>query len=264
MKRVAIIGGGKLGSALARALRGAGVAVSLLRGRGSPREANILARCTLIWLAVPDPFIEVVAERIAPSLTRAHAVVHASGSWGKALLTSCARTGASIAVCHPLISFGARTSLRGASFVFDGDAKARREVRTCVTALQGRLVVARVHGPRYHAAAALLANGATALAAEAERWLIEAGFPLEAAPHALGALLQSVAQNILDVGPRKALTGPISRGDARAVARHLEALAVPEREVYAHVATLILKLACEGGLSEEAAAHVRAALLAAR
>jgi predicted short-subunit dehydrogenase-like oxidoreductase (DUF2520 family) len=260
--RVAIIGRGKLGRALARALRLQGIAVSLLRGRGSPATRRAIAESSLVWIAVPDPFIEEVAQRIAPFVNAAHSVVHASGSWSPALLAACAHSGAHVGVCHPLISFGPRTSLIGASFVFDGDRRVRGEVARCVAALQGRLVSARVHGPRYHAAAALLANGATALAAEAERWIIAAGFPAKDAPRALGQLLASVAQNVAEMGPRKALTGPIARGDARAVARHLAVLDDAERDVYARIATLILQLARVGGLTQERALEVEAALRA--
>ena len=260
--QVAIIGRGKLGRALARALRAVEVKVSLLRGRGSRTEKSALQHASIIWIAVPDPFIREVDARIASHLTKQHTVVHASGSWGSELLALSAAAGAHIAVCHPLVSFGPRTALRGATFVFDGDSAARRELKACVAKLGAFLVTARVHGPRYHAAAALLANGATALAAEAERWLVASGFPAKHAPRALGFLLASVAQNIAEMGPRAALTGPISRGDALAVARHLKSLTASERLVYASVAPLILKLAREGGLVESRAIEVQSALSA--
>ena len=259
---VAIIGRGKLGRALTRALRAAGVKVSLLRGRGSPTEKRALHQASLVWIAVPDPFIREVDARIASHLTSAQTVVHASGSWGKDLLAQSAAVGAHVAVCHPLLSFGPRTSLRDATFVFDGDGFARREVKACTAKLGAVLVVAPVHGPRYHAAAALLANGATALAAEAERWLVESGFPAKHAARALGSLLASVAQNISTLGPRAALTGPISRGDAQAVARHIEALTTSERVIYARVAPLILNLAREGGLAASRAEAIELALSA--
>ena len=260
--QVAIIGRGKLGRALARAFREANVDVSLLRGRGSRTEKRTLQNASLIWLAVPDPFIREVDARIASHLNASHAVVHTSGSWGKELLAMSATAGAHTGVCHPLVSFGPRTALRDATFVLDGDAFARREVQACVAKLGAVLVAARVHGPRYHAAAAILANGATALAAEAERWLVESGFPPKHAAHALGSLLATVAQNISELGPRNALTGPISRGDARAVACHLGALTETERVIYTRIAPLILDLAREGGLAASQADAVEAVLSA--
>lgn len=260
--QVAIIGRGKLGRALTRALRAANVNVSLLRGRGSRTEKRALENASLIWLAVPDPFIREVDTRIASHLNASHAVVHASGSWGKELLAMSAAAGAHIGVCHPLVSFGPRTALRDATFVLDGDAFARSEVKACVMKLGAVVVAARVHGPRYHAAAALLANGATALAAEAERWLVKSGFPQKHAAHALGSLLATVAQNISELGPRNALTGPISRGDAQSVSRHLAALTESERVIYARVAPLILDLAREGGLAASRADSVEAVLSA--
>jgi predicted short-subunit dehydrogenase-like oxidoreductase (DUF2520 family) len=82
----------------------------------------------------------------------------------------------------------------------------------------------RLDRVRYHAAAGLVANGAAALSAAGMRLLVSAGVPAKTAPHVLGPLLRSVAQNVSKLGLPDALTGPVRRGDTETIRRHLAAL----------------------------------------
>jgi predicted short-subunit dehydrogenase-like oxidoreductase (DUF2520 family) len=77
----------------------------------------------------------------------------------------------------------------------------------------------------YHAAAGLVANGAAALAAVGAELLSVAGVPASKAPALLGPLLRSVAENVAALGFPQALTGPVRRGDASAVEKHVATLA---------------------------------------
>jgi predicted short-subunit dehydrogenase-like oxidoreductase (DUF2520 family) len=125
---------------------------------------------------------------------------------------------------HPMISFASLRffpSLDRGNVHVAGDPVAVRRARA----------LARLLGmtPRtfpgldtvgYHAAAGLVANGAAALAAVGVRILESAGVPRAEAPKLLGPLLRSVAENVEALGFPDALTGPVRRGDADAVARH--------------------------------------------
>jgi predicted short-subunit dehydrogenase-like oxidoreductase (DUF2520 family) len=71
----------------------------------------------------------------------------------------------------------------------------------------------------YHAAAALLANGGAALAAQAVEVLVASNVPRELAPKLLGPLLRSVAENVEHLGFPESLTGPVRRGDVAAIQR---------------------------------------------
>ncbi len=77
----------------------------------------------------------------------------------------------------------------------------------------------------YHAAAALLANGAAALAAQAAQILSAANVPTREAPKLLGPLLRSVAENVEKLGFPDALTGPVRRGDPAAIEKGATTLA---------------------------------------
>ena len=129
---------------------------------------------------------------------------------------------------HPLVSVAARSfypDLAGAHVLVAGDALAVRRARQVAGAL-GMIArrLPRLDLAAYHAAAALVANGAAALAAAGERLLVRGGTPPRLVPRMLGPLLRSVADNVAKLGLPAALTGPVRRGDAEAVRRHLESL----------------------------------------
>jgi predicted short-subunit dehydrogenase-like oxidoreductase (DUF2520 family) len=81
--------------------------------------------------------------------------------------------------------------------------------------------------------------------------LERAGLDAKTAAATLWPLLQGTLQNVKERGVERALTGPILRGDAGTVRRHLEALqAAPEaREVYVALGKRTLALAARLGLA---------------
>lgn len=60
---------------------------------------------------------------------------------------------------------------------------------------------------------------------------------------ALGPLIEGNAVQIARVGAEKALTGPVERGDASTVRRHLEVLEEPERSVYLQLSRRLVEIA---------------------
>ncbi len=242
--RVAIIGRGKVGRAFSRALASY---TPLAVGRKLPARLDV----ELVLLAVPDGQIARVAEHLDFS----GCVLHTAGSRGTEELASLRARGASVGVLHPMISFASvrhPPSLHGATFTLYGDRRATQAGRKLARVLGARaLVLPSAPGPSYHAAAALLANGAAALAAHASAML--ASFPRRERERALAGLLASVATNIDKVGLPEALTGPVVRGDVEAVRRHLNALPRDQARAYAAVLPLIVDTAREAGLEARTA-----------
>lgn len=184
---------------------------------------------------------------------------------GPLLLAPCAEAGAAVGVMHPLVSFPtpeAIPELEGTTFVIDGNRRAVATAKKIAGLLGARALVAQIHGPAYHAAAALLANGSAALAAVAVDLLARLGVDLDDAEHAIGALLRSVADNIETIGVPDALTGPVMRGDAATVRGHRAALRRFPRALgaYEAVGPMILRVAREAGLSGSRASAMRRAL----
>jgi predicted short-subunit dehydrogenase-like oxidoreductase (DUF2520 family) len=91
---------------------------------------------------------------------------------------------------------------------------------------------------RYHAAATIAANHLVALLAQAMRVADDAGVP----PAALLPLVRATVDNVDALGPAGALTGPVARGDADTVARHLDALTDRDAALYRALAREALEL----------------------
>jgi len=167
---------------------------------------------------------------------------------------------------HPLVSFpdrGLRPELEGSTFVIDGSPKARRAATEIAGTLGATPLLLSVHGPAYHAAAALAANGAAGLAGACAPLFEQLGFSHRAAERALGSLLRSVASNIEKQGLPKALTGPIARGDAETVRAHRHALAGLDPEAlaaYDAIGPVILRIARKAGLEPAQARRLQRAL----
>ncbi len=246
---VLVLGAGKVGVGLARELRRAGVETTLRPARrGLPRAI----RARLVVLAVRDRDLETLAARLrdARILPRDAAVVHVSGALDAAPLAALRGSCAGVAQMHPMISFASprsTPSLARGNVRVAGDRVAVSRARALARALgmtprtlEGLDVVA------YHAAAGLVANGAAALAALGAELLERAGVPRRIAPALLGPLLGSVAGNVETMGFPGALTGPVRRGDAAGVGKHLAVLAakLPEAvQLYLASASAQLPLA---------------------
>ena len=102
----------------------------------------------------------------------------------------------------------------------------------------------------YHAAAVFASNYLAGLIGAAGRLMAQAGIPEDEAVQAILPLARGSLENLGRLGPVRALTGPISRGDVETVRLHLRTLEPRERALYASLGSEILRLATEAGLDE--------------
>lgn len=225
---VFIIGAGKVGTGLARALRAKGVDVTVRAARRGLPTRRIEA--DLLVLAVRDRELPKLAESLAEAglVSRKTAVVHCAGSLGPEPLAALRDVSAGIAQMHPMISFASTrfcpSLVRGQVHVF-GDTKAAALARKLAKILDmSPRTIPELNKVGYHAAAGLVANGAAALAAAGALLLERAGVHENVAPKMLGPLLRSVADNVERLGFPDALTGPVRRGDAAGVERHFQTI----------------------------------------
>jgi predicted short-subunit dehydrogenase-like oxidoreductase (DUF2520 family) len=229
--RVFVYGAGKVGAGLSRALRATGAVDVTLRAarRGLPSRR---IDADVVILAVRDRDLPFCAAEIAARHLIGHrkvAVVHCAGALGPEAIAAARGPNVSVAQMHPMISFaspGSTPSLARGQLHVDGDPAAMKAARAL-----GRLLgmtprtIPGLDRIAYHAAAGLVANGAAALAAGGVTMLGQAGVPAKTAAAMLGPLLRSVAENVERLGLPEALTGPVRRGDAAGVGKHLETLA---------------------------------------
>jgi len=233
-RRVCIVGPGRAGTSLARALAEVGGwEVLPLLGRGDD-PAAAAEGVDLVMVATPDGEIASVARRIRPQ--DGTVVAHMSGSAGLDVLAPHARR----ASVHPLMALptpevGARR-LRGGWFALAGDPLGREVVE----ALGGRaFTVDDADRVLYHAAAVIASNHLVALLGQVERIAATVGVPFEAYLD----LVSATVENVRELGPRAALTGPAARGDEATIRRHLEALPADERDAYRALAEAARRLA---------------------
>ena len=257
---VLIIGRGRVGRALHRSLGSHEQHAVIATGRRW--KSSSVRRADAVVLAVPDNAIETVAERVAPDLNPSATVVHCAGARGTGELLSCEQQGAAVGVMHPLVSFPSKRSnpsLRGTTFTVSGSRRAVATSRRLAHACGARIVVVQTGDPSYHAAAALVANGAAALAFVSVGVLERLGFDKRAAERAIGSLLKSVGENVQSLGVPGALTGPIARGETEAVVNHRRALRRVGRDAlsaYDAVVPIIVKCARAAGLSRARASKI--------
>jgi predicted short-subunit dehydrogenase-like oxidoreductase (DUF2520 family) len=226
-ERVLVLGAGKVGAGLSRALRKSGVRVTLRPARkGLPRAI----RAGVVILAVRDRDLPALVEliRTAGILDRRSIVVHVSGALGAGALAPLRSVCAGVAQMHPMISFASARKTppleRGGVHLSGDRAAVVRASRIVKRLGMTPRTLPRLDTVAYHAAAGLVANGAAALAAMGAQLLQKAGVPRETAPEILGPLLRSVAYNVEALGFPDALTGPVRRGDAGSLEKHLEVL----------------------------------------
>lgn len=219
MPTLRVVGPGRAGGSLARALGAAGWEVVAPVSRGED-PAAAAEGVELLVLAVPDGAVAGLATAVSPVATTV--VAHLAGSLGLDVLAGHRRR----AAIHPLRAIPTpATDLRGAWFAVTGDPLGERVVDD----LGGRRVaVADADRVAYHAAACIASNHLVALLGQVERVAATAGVPLDAYLD----LVRHTVDNVAALGPAAALTGPVRRGDEATLARHLAALDPAERPAY--------------------------------
>lgn len=206
-----MIGAGRAGTAFAAGLLRAGHDVIGPLGR----DDEVPPRCDAALLCVPDSAIEGNVVRVPDGTL----VAHCCGAHGVELL------GGRAGFClHPLMTLdGNPDALRGAWAAIDGTDPQAMAVAASMAKDLGLMTVGIASGDRaaYHAAAAIASNFLVTLEAAAERLAETAGLPKEA----LGPLVAQTVANWRSLGPQRALTGPVARGDLETVEMHRDAIA---------------------------------------
>ncbi len=239
-ERLFVLGAGRAGRGIARALGAAGVAVVGLHGRrdGALDELPIssgplpssVGDATAVLVTVRDAQLdEALRGLVDAPLAPGAVVLHASGSADPPALAGLRARGHPAGTFHPLVPLAderrARELLRGAWIGIDGDPGAIAAAAGLAARLGARaLMIPAGEKGRYHAAAVFASNFPSVLVAVAVRLLRDAGVGGEPALGVARSLFAAAARNLGEDDPARALTGPVARGDAETVGRHLRAL----------------------------------------
>lgn len=237
---VAVIGAGRVGSVLGAALQRAGhhvVAVTAISQRSQERAAQLLpgvsittpeaaaAASDLLVIAVPDDQLPGLVSGLASTgaLRPGQLVAHTSGRHGLAVLDSASGCSILPLALHPAMTFtGTPVDLErldGACFGVTAMPDLLPVAQALVVEMGGEPVtIAEKDRGLYHAALAHGANHLVTLVAQAVDLLRAAG--AETPERLIAPLLSAALDNALRGGDR-ALTGPVARGDAETVSKHL-------------------------------------------
>ncbi|HOA15050.1 MAG TPA: DUF2520 domain-containing protein [Bacillota bacterium] len=247
-KRAAIVGCGRVGTALAVSLCRAGYGVSILWSRDSCKAARIAVDCgakgasslaeaaagaDLVFLSVIDSVIGKVAGDMAAELTGSDLTgkcfYHMSGALPSSILDPLRAMGGSAASLHPLQTFPdvemAIKTLPGSLFCAEGDEAAVSEAEDVVRAMGGRF--SRIESAMkglYHASAVMASPLLMALVATAAEGMRACGLDMELAREGLSRLSAATVEAFVKLGPELGLTGPFVRGDALTVEHNLSAM----------------------------------------
>ncbi len=267
--RISIIGSGRLGTALGRALRRSGHRLEVVLARRiatarraakaiDPRSLAVtwrqfhdkhsgpyqrLSGSDLIIIATPDAAIETVANElmavfrkdVGRSTRKARTVLHTSGATSSQILKPLRLAGIATGSLHPLVSVADMKSdpkiFRDVYFCIEGDARAIRVARMLATQLGGQSFTIKSESkPLYHAAAVMTSGHVVALFDLAMLMLRKCGLSPREAQQILLPLLKSTTTNLDKNSTARALTGPYARGDFETARKHLIALDGPGLE----------------------------------
>jgi predicted short-subunit dehydrogenase-like oxidoreductase (DUF2520 family) len=241
-QRIAVVGLGRLGMCLARAVHASGLRLSAVASAHIQKAHELVAlldqnvaalpldeiadHAELILLAVPDAQITEVSAAL--TVGARHSVVHTSGVLDTGVLASAAAHGVRCGVFHPLQAFarGAEpTIFHGIQIGVEADDLLEPALRQLAERLGAQAFSLRgVERAAYHAAAVFASNYLVALHAVAARIWTQAGLPEASARDALMPLTRGALQALAEHEPSAALTGPLRRGDEASLALHLRAL----------------------------------------
>jgi predicted short-subunit dehydrogenase-like oxidoreductase (DUF2520 family) len=245
-KTVAIIGAGKVGTAMAHLLSTRGydvVAVADPRREARERAAELsgakpfergedaAATARIIIITTPDGAIEDACRHLAASGIPlvGKKVLHMSGALSLGALKAAADQGADTLSIHPIQTFadleGAERTLPGSSFGVTCEPRLQGWALDFVSDLEGRvLMVTDADKVLYHAAAVVACHLLAMVQYGAHVISRKLGFDDEEAARAFTPLATATIENVARLGPAAALTGPLARGDVGTLAAHLEAL----------------------------------------
>lgn len=244
---IALIGAGTAGSALLIALQRKGYPPMAVSSRtlqsaqhcaalvGAPTAStDPLAASTaaeIVIIGTPDGVIRQVCEEISGKggFRAGQLVLHLSGALSSDTLAAAARLGADTCAMHPIQTLaqpaaGARL-LETAWYCLEGEAIGIARAGRLAKDLSGRVLnIDKASKTLYHAALCMASNYLVVLEKLAADLLVEAGIDREAALPAMLPLISGAVDNLANCGLPGALTGPISRGDAETLEKHLREL----------------------------------------
>ncbi len=261
--KVGFVGAGKVGCSLgmlfeitqhnlagyySRTSTSAADAAEFTKSKHFQNLETLIEESDTVFITVPDDEIISVWNSIKHMHIAGKMICHCSGSLSSNVFWDIEETGAFGFSVHPLLAVSDRyrsyQELPKALFTIEGNEHHIGEIKSLLEASGLKIsVISDDVKTRYHGAAVLCSNLVVALIQAAEDELRICGFSEEQMGDAIAPLLMGNVRKVLEVGTKKALTGPIERNDKGTVEKHMETFAGLDREIYRILSMKTLEIA---------------------
>lgn len=253
---ITIIGYGRLGQALEKASLKAGFDIAYIY-RNKEELHKMKQLSDLVFITPPDSEIASVCEYLRFRFYElvGKTIAHCSGALPSDILLDLKEKGASIACFHPMQSVTLNTkSFKGITFDIEGDEKALKVLEEFASRINANsLRVNSKQKEMLHVSAVMASNYLVTLAQLGAEISSDSGLSPREVLDALLPLMNSTIENLKDMDPSHALTGPIARGDLETVERHVKFLKNRDKllSIYKKMGVLTLELVDEKVVSLE-------------
>lgn len=242
--RIGIIGAGKVGTTLGKylSIHGKNVTGFYSRTHESADEAatfaetetysslcKLVEKSDVIFITTPDGVIPQVWGDLLHQDISNRIICHFSGSLSSHVFSGREEAGASGISMHPMYAFSDKfhsyEQFHTAYLTLEGDPEAVAVMKPMWEAIGHHVLTLKAEDKiKYHAAAAMASNEMLGLMQASLDILSECGFSEKDSMALLTPLVQGNIASMLEKGCVNALTGPVERGDAQTVRKHLQAL----------------------------------------
>ena len=242
--RIGIIGAGKVGTTLGKylSIHGKNVTGFYSRTHESADEAatfaetetysslcKLVEKSDVIFITTPDGVIPQVWGDLLHQDISNRIICHFSGSLSSHVFSGREESGASGISMHPMYAFSDKfhsyEQFHTAYLTLEGDPEAVAVMKPMWEAIGHHVLTLKAEDKiKYHAAAAMASNEMLGLMQASLDILSECGFSEKDSMALLTPLVQGNIASMLEKGCVNALTGPVERGDAQTVRKHLQAL----------------------------------------
>lgn len=279
--RIGFIGAGKVATAFGRYLHNRGMviggyydrhaekvvhAAQATQSRACSDGADVAACSEVVLITTRDDQIQSAAEDLCrqKALGDQHLVGHMSGAHPSVILSRAEDLGAAVFSLHPLQAFAqedkALADLAHTWFSLDGrDSRIDQVAGILDKTGNPYFRIAPENKRLYHLSACIISNYLVTLLQIGMTALEKSGIAPQKGLTAMRPLIRGTIANVVEMGPAKALTGPIARGDADTIRHHLAALdeqqLIELKAFYSYFGLKTLELAEQDVLKESSKAE---------
>lgn len=195
--------------------------------------SDLVKESDIIFLTVPDDRIKQVSIDLINSCKnidfRDKIFCHCSGVYDHTILSELRKLNAFTFSIHPFLAISDKYTsyqeLSNAFFTIEG-SKEKIQVlidlfKSCGNHIQTIKAEDKI---KYHTAAVFASNLLVGLVDMASNLLLDCGFEADESNYALANILRNNLENVLTMGSKEALTGPIERDDIETIKAHLHCL----------------------------------------